>query len=76
MKRFSYIAMAALMTATLSIGAMAQAKSAPAKKADPCQSQKDAVKSAKKADKQAAQADLKKCQDANKMTPMKKKGGN
>jgi hypothetical protein len=78
MKRFSYFVMAAMLTAGLStVPAMAQAKkaqSAPAAKTDPCQSEKDAVKSAKKADKKTAQAALKKCQDANKPAA-KKKGG-
>ena len=75
MKRFSYFVMAALLTAGLSMPAMSQAKkSAPAAKMDPCQSEKDAVKSAKKADKKSANAALKKCQDANKPAG-KKKGG-
>jgi hypothetical protein len=80
MKRFSYFAMAALLTAGLSLPAMAQAKPASSQTksamTDPCQSQKDAVTKAGKdaKAKKTAQTDLKTCQDNQKKA--KKKGGN
>ena len=76
MKRFSYFAIAALLTLGLSMPGFSQAKKSA--KADPCASQKAAVKSAGKdaAKKKSAQADLKTCMDQQKQqSGTKKKGG-
>lgn len=66
MKRLSYFAMTALLTAGLTIPAFSQGKApkaAPAK-ADPCATEKAAVKTAGKTSAAAkAKADLKACTD-------------
>jgi hypothetical protein len=66
MKRLSYFAMTALLTAGLAIPALSQGKAptkAPAK-SDPCASEKAAVKAAGKTSAATkAKADLKACTD-------------
>lgn len=89
MKRISYFAMTALLTAGLSLTGFAQASGSSgtmsktqaktaSSSADPCQAQKDAVtKASAGKDKKAtsdAKAKLKACQDNQKKA--KKKGGN
>ena len=77
MKRLSYFAMAALLTAGLSMPAFSQAKKAAP--ADPCAQYKTAPKGEKAADKKTRTENLKKCQADQKAAKQKaapaKKGG-
>ena len=88
MKKISFYAMTALLTAGLSMSAFAQTTpaktAAPATKtaaADPCQSQKDAVTKAKAAkpanaaNSKTASTALKTCQTNAKKAAAAKKGG-
>jgi len=86
MKRISFYAMTALLTAGLSMSAFAQTKTAaaPATKtaaANPCQSQMDAVTKAKAAkpanaaNTKSANTALKTCQTNAKKAAAAKKGG-
>ena len=78
MKRLSYFAMTALLTAGLALPALSQGKApkAPAK-TDPCATEKAAVKTAgKTSGATKAKADLKACTDkvkASKAGPKKSK---